>query len=91
MASGASLLKSAIGVFGTLGIFATCLIPFVQLAVQFLLYKLTAFLASAVGSTPMVELIDALGTAFGLILAMVGAGAILLLIAVISSVSVVVT
>ena len=91
VASGASLLKSAIGVFGTLGIFATCLIPFVQLAVQFLLYKLTAFLASAVGSTPMVELIDALGTAFGLILAMVGAGAILLLIAVISSVSVVVT
>lgn len=91
VASGAMLLKNTVGVFGALGIIALCLMPFVRLAVQFLLYKLTAFLASSVGPGPLVELIDALGTAFGLVLGMVGAGALLLLISVISSVSVVVT
>lgn len=89
--AGAGLLKSAIGIYGTLGVFAICLVPFVHLAVQYLLYKLTAFLASTVGSEPLVKLIDALGTVFGLVLGMVGACAMLLLIAVISSVSVVVT
>ena len=89
--AGAGLLKSTIGIFGTLGIFSICLVPFVHLAVQYLLYKLTAFLASTVGSEPLIKLIDALGTVFGLILGMAGACAMLLLIAVISSVSVVVT
>jgi len=88
--AGAELLKNSIGVFGTLGVFSICLLPFVHLAVQFLLYKLTAFLASAVGSEPLVNLIDAIGSVFGLVLGMVGAGALVLLIAVITSVSVVV-
>ena len=88
--AGAELLKSSIGIFGTLGIFAICLVPFAHLAVQYLLYKLTAFFSSVVGSKPLVELIDAIGTVFGLVLGMVGACAMVLLIAVISSVSVVV-
>lgn len=88
--AGAELLKSTIGIFGMLGVITICLMPFVHLAVQYLLYKLTSFLASVVGSKPLVELIDALGTAFGLILGMVGSCALVLLIAVISSVSVVV-
>lgn len=88
--AGAELLKSTVGIFGMLGVFGICLMPFVHLAVQYLLYKLTAFLASVVGSKPLVELIDALGTVFGLILGMVGSTALVLLIAVISFVSVVV-
>ena len=87
----AGILKSAIGVFGMLGVLAICLTPFLHLAVQYLLYKLTAFLASTVGSEPLVELIHALGSAFGLLLGMTGTCALLLLISVASSVSVVVT
>ncbi len=87
----AGILKSAIGVFGMLGVLAICLTPFLHLAVQYLLYKLTAFLASTVGSESLVELIDSLGSAFGLLLGMTGTCALLLLISVASSVSVVVT
>ena len=87
----AGVLKSAIGVFGMLGVLAICLTPFLHLGVQYLLYKLTAFLASTVGSEPLVDLIDSLGSAFGLLLGMTGACALLLLISVASSVSVVIT
>lgn len=89
--SAAELLKSSLGVLGMLAVLATCLTPFVKMAVQYLLYKLTAFLAATAGNGTLVALINALGSAFGLVLAMVGSCALLLLISVTSSVSVVVT
>lgn len=87
--AGAMALKGAVGVFGMLGVLSVCLLPFVRLAVQYLVYKLTAMLASVVGSRPLVELIDSLGSAFGLVLGMTGACALLLLISVATFVSVV--
>ena len=88
--SGAGLLKNSIGIFGMLAVLATCLTPFLRLAVQYLLYKITAFLAGTAGNGTLVELIDALGSAFGLMLGMVGSCALLLLISITSSVSVVI-
>lgn len=89
--AGAAVLKNGIGIFGMLAVLTICLLPFLRLAVQYLLYKLTAFLSATVGSQSLVDLIDALGSAFGLVLGMVGTGALLLLISIASSVSVVVT
>lgn len=88
--SGAGVLKSSLGVLGMLAVLATCLTPFLRMAVQYLLYKITAFLAATAGSGTLVELIDALGGAFGLMLGMVGSCALLLLISITSSVSVVI-
>ena len=88
--SGAGLLKNSIGIFGMLAVLATCLTPFLRLAVQYLLYKITAFLAGTAGNGTLVELIDALGSAFGLMLGMVGSCALLMLISITSSVSVVI-
>lgn len=88
--AGAGLLKNSIGVFGLLVVLGTCLMPFLELAVQYLLYKVTSFLAGMIGTPSLVDLIDALGSAFGLVLGMAGACALLLLISIISSVSVVV-
>ncbi len=85
--AGAGMLKNTIGVFGTLAILAACAHPFLQLGVQYLLYKLTAFLAAAVGSPSLCKLIDGLGGAFGLVLGMTGSCALLLLISVLSSVA----
>jgi len=85
--AGAGLLKNSIGVFGMLGVLLICLTPFMHLAVQYLTFKLTAFFASLAGSEPLVELIDALGTAFALVLGMAGSCAVLLLISVSSTVS----
>ena len=62
-----------------------------QDAVQYLLYKLAAFLAGTVTQEPLADLIGALGSAFGLMLGMTGSCALALLISIISSVSVVST
>lgn len=88
--AGAGMLKNTIGVFGMLAILAACAYPFLQLGVQYLLYKLSAFLTAAVGSQGLCKLIDGLGGAFGLVLGMTGSCALLLLISVLSSVAAVV-
>lgn len=85
--AGAGLLKNTIGVFGMLAILAACAYPFLQLGIQYLLYKLTAFLAATVGAPGLCKLIDGLGGAFGLVLGMTGSCALLLLISVLSSVA----
>lgn len=85
--AGAGMLKNTIGVFGMLGILAACAHPFMQLGIQYLLYKLTAFLAATVGAPSLCKLIDGLGGAFGLVLGMTGSCAFLLLISVLSSVA----
>lgn len=87
--AGAGLLKGTVGVFGLLGVLALCAYPFLRLGIQYLLYKLTAFLASVVGSPGLCGLIDGLGGAFGLIMGMVGSCALVLLISVLASVAVV--
>lgn len=78
--AGAGLLKNTIGVAGMLSIFAVCAYPFLQLGVQYLLYKITAFLASVIGAPELCRLIQGLGGAFGLVLGMTGSCALLLLI-----------
>lgn len=88
--AGAGLLKNTIGLLGMLTILAVCIYPFVQLGVQYLLYKLTAFLASAVGVPELCRLIDGLAGAFGLVLGMTGACALLLLVSVLACVAAVV-
>lgn len=85
--AGAGMLKNTIGIFGTLAILAACVYPFLQLGIQYLLYKLTAFLADTVGAPSLCKLIDGLAGAFGLVLGMTGACALLLLISVLSSVA----
>ena len=85
--AGAGMLKNTIGIFGTLGILAACAMPFLQLGVQYLLYKLTAFLAAVLGAPQLCKLLDGLGGAFGLVLGMTGSCALLLLISVLTSVA----
>lgn len=87
---GAGILKNTVGVFGMLAIFAVCIHPFVQLGVQYLLYKCTAFLSGVIGTAELRRLIDGLGTAFGLVLGMTGACALLLLVSVLASVAAVI-
>ena len=82
--AGAGMLRGTIGAFGTLAVLAACAYPFLQLGVQYLLYKLTAFLAGAVGAPGLCRLIDGLGGAFGLILGMTGSCAVLLLVSILA-------
>ena len=72
-----------------LTVLALCAYPFLQLGIQYLLYKLTAFLASVIGDTELCGLIGGLGGAFGLILGMVGSCALVLLVSILASAAVV--
>lgn len=86
---GAAVMKSTVGIAGVLAVLAFCLTPFLHLAVHYVLYKLAAFFAGAFGPTGLVEVVEALGGAFGLLLGMTGACATLLLISIMSCVMVV--
>ena len=83
--AGAGMLRQTIGLFGLLGILAVCLWPFVQLGVQYLLYKGAAFAAEIVGVQDLYKLIDGLGGAFGLMLGMTGACGLLMLVSVLAA------
>jgi stage III sporulation protein AE len=87
----AGILRGTVGVFGMIVVLGICLVPFLQLAIHYLLYKLTAALAATIGEGRVCGLIEELGTAFGLILGMMGACALLLLVSLVSSITVVVT
>ena len=85
--AGAGVLKGTVGVVGMLVVLAICLTPFLRLALQYLLYKVTAALCAAVAQPRLSQLIDAIGGAFGLVLGMTWAGALLLLVSLVSAVS----
>ena len=78
-------MKAAAGVLGMLAVLALCLTPFLRLGVQYLLYQGAAMVAATVGQKQLIRLIAMLGDAFGLVLAMTGASALLLLVSIVSS------
>lgn len=84
--AGAGVLRQSVGMVGTLTVLAICVLPFLKLGIQYLLLKLAAFFAATVAPEPLVKLVSALSTAFGLVLGMTGAAALLLLISVASTV-----
>ena len=88
MLASAGVLKGTVGVFGMLTILGICLLPLLRLAVHYLAYKAAAALAAALGTGPVYTMVDRLGSAFGLVLGMMGACCLLQLIALVSCVSV---
>lgn len=66
-------------------VLAICLTPFLQLSLQYLVYKGTAALCAAVAQPRLSKLIDAIGSAFGLVLGMTGAAALILLVSLVSA------
>lgn len=85
----AGVLRSAVGVYGMIAVLMMCLLPFLQMGVHYLAYKMTSAISATVADSRTAGLIDQIGTAFGLILGMTGAGALLQLVALVSSLSVV--
>jgi len=84
--AGAGALKGSVGLAGLLVVLAICLTPFLHLAVQYVIYKGTAALCAVTAPAELAALIDAIGSAFGLILGMTGASALILLVSVVSAV-----
>lgn len=83
--AGAGLLRNTIGVFGLLAVAAVCAIPFITLGCHYLAYKGAAALSEALADKRMANLISGVGDSFGMVLALVGAGGIMLFVSLISS------
>lgn len=83
----AGVLKGTVGVFGTVTILGLCLLPLMRLAAHYLIYKLVAAVSAAVGPGRVCGLVDQIGGAFGLLLGMMGACCLLLLVALVSSIT----
>lgn len=87
---GAGVLRGSVGVIGMLAVLAICLVPFIELSIHYLTYKTTAALAGTVANPRLTSLIESISSAFGLILGMTGACALLLLVSLISAITAVV-
>ncbi len=83
----AGALRGTIGVLGVFAILAACLLPLLRLGVQFLLYKLAAFVAHLAGTESLGAYIDRLGEAFALVFAMTACCALVLLVALLVAVT----
>lgn len=83
--AGAGILKGMIGAFGALAVLSACLVPFLRLGCQYLLYQGAGLVAGAAGPKNLTALLRKLGDAFGLVLAMTGTSALLLIITLVSS------
>lgn len=81
--AGASTIRSTAGVVGLLAVLAITVVPFLQLAAQYLLLKLTSALCSVVGNPEQSGLVESFAQAMGLVLAMVGTGCLLHLISIV--------
>lgn len=89
--TGAATIRSGIGIFGTLTVLGFCIVPFLYLGVQYLVYKLVSILASVLYQGTISELINQIGAAFGLVLGMLGSCALLILISLVGTISVAIT
>ncbi len=85
LVSGAGIVRNTIGVFGLVAVAAVCLGPVLKLGAHFLIYKGTAALSETLTDKRTADLISGVGTAFGLVLGLVGAAGIMLFISVYSS------
>ncbi len=84
---GAGVLRGTVGVAGMLSVLAICLAPFLELGIHYMSYKVTAALAGTVTNSKLSGLIEQISSAFGLILGMTGASALLLLVSLVISIS----
>jgi len=84
--AGAGLLRGMVGTLGTLALLGACLTPFLHLGCQYLFYQAASLVSAAAGPKKLTRLIAMLGDAFGLVLAMTAASALLLLVSLMTSV-----
>lgn len=87
--AGAGLLKNAVGIAGLLGVVSLSLLPFFSLLAAYLCYRVSAVAASVTDGGALARYLDRLGSAFGLLLGMVGSCVLLVFISIFAAIAVV--
>ena len=82
--TGAETLKNTVGVFGLLAVLAICVVPFLNLGINYLIYKGAALLAAAVADKNISKAIGAVSTATGIALGAAGTCALMLFFSIVS-------
>lgn len=72
MLAGAAVIKNTVGVFGMLCVAATCLIPFLKVGINYLLFKAGAAVMSPICGASLSKLLSGISDSFGLMLGMLG-------------------
>lgn len=89
--AGANALRGTLGVLGIFAVLALCLAPLVQLALQYLLYRVSAFFCGMTGPRALAGFLKQLSSAFSLMLALTAGAAFLLLVSLLIAVMMAVT
>lgn len=76
----AGLLRSSVGIFGLLGVLAVSILPFVETGVSYLLLKATSAVTGILGEKQLAGLVGGLADALGLLTAVTGVCALILMI-----------
>lgn len=82
--AGAELIKNTVGIFGLLAVLGICIAPFALFGINYLVYKASAVLVSAFSTPRISSLINGIGGAFGLLLALIGSCGIFIFISIMS-------
>lgn len=86
--SGVGVLKGVVGTFGVVAVLALGLGAFLQLGVQYLMYRLVSVLSQVLSGSRVARLIGDMASAFSLVLAMTATSALLVLISIFATLAV---
>jgi len=79
----AAMLRNSVGIYGMLAVLSVCILPFLRIGLCYLTLKATAAVSGIVAEGKLIRMVDALSTAMGLLLAMTGTAAFMMLISVV--------
>lgn len=85
LASGIGVIRGAAGAFGAVAVAAVCALPFLKLVLGAAVYRAAAMLAETVCDTRLTGLIEAVASAYSMMLALAGTHAVMLIVSVISA------
>ena len=78
--AGASLVKNSAGIIGMLAIIGICILPLLRTGIHYILLKITAAVSGTIGVKEHKKLLEHFSEALGYLLAMNGAGGLLMLV-----------
>lgn len=84
LVAGAGVIRGAVGVFGLLACLAAVILPVLRLGLRYLVFRAAASVCSGIAGDRLTGLIGALGSAYGLLLGLVGSAAAIEFLAIIS-------
>lgn len=88
LVAGASLIRNGIGLFGMLALIGMLIIPFVSVGVRYLLFKLLSKMAYLWSEQRFTALIKGISDAYGMMLAIIGSGFVMLFLTLLSFIQV---